>query len=98
MFALAGVFFFLAGLALWQAFGARRLRQWRSCGIALLISLPLALTGGVLFWLGSEYPNFNIRRNAGFPPNWSCLSIGEGDKICGPDRPEEPQRPGQTKP
>ena len=98
MFKLAGVFFIFAGVALWQAFGAGRLRHWRSCAIALLISLPLALAGGALFRLGSENPTFKMRDNAEFPGYWTCVTFGKGGEFCVPDRAEEPQRPDQTKP
>jgi hypothetical protein len=82
LFGAGGLFFVLTATALWYAFDAVRLHNWRNCIVALAAGLPLGGLTVYCLWLGLLNPQFNFQSNPGFPGSWSCLIAVKGAQVC----------------
>jgi hypothetical protein len=82
IFALAGFFALLTGLALYETIEAARWRNLKRLVLSLTLSVPLACASAGAFWLGAQNPRLHLVGHAGFGAEWECTPVAKGEPVC----------------
>lgn len=97
-----GALLVLAGVALYSAVRAARVRDRRRLWLSFAVAFPLAAVSCLVLWFGIRNPDTNIWRNVGLGPDWVCRNLGSGAaKFCTQDLPPyfqgRPQEAGEPR-